>query len=804
LRRVSGSSHSDLFSHPGRLLRNHLSAVGDAAHAACHEKILDLSEIGVTGDKFAEVVRLTGVCHDFGKATMFFQEYLHETDPKRKQQLKSREESKHGFISALFAFHCIREKMCGIQGDAAELLPLIGFEAVRRHHGNLGDLVQDAMATRDAVSVFQRQLNSIQIEDAEALYAGLLPPGTVTHFMGSLEEVLSNLKRSYRKIKYLENTGSGYAVVESLCFSLLIAADKEDASQLTVERRPESVPGDLVEKYRSIRGFDRPNNPMNEMRDSLFREVMAQVDRLDLSHRVYSLNAPTGSGKTLAGLGLALRLRDRLQRETGVTPRIIYCISYVSIIDQNYSVFESVFREATGRDPESGQLLKHHHLADLSKWQQEDNEFDAEKSQFLVEGWNSEIIVTTFVQLFQTLLSGRNRATRKYHNLTNSIILLDEVQSLPHRYWLLFRELTLTLSRLFNTYFIYMTATQPLIFEPGEIRELVPDKDRYFKRLDRVELQPKLEPVELRGFIEEVISDIEENPGKSFLIVLNTIQSSQMVYEAIMNKGLQNTPLFYLSTMVAPVERLARIRAAMVEKGRRVIVSTQLVEAGVDLDVDVVYRDFATLDSINQVAGRCNRNAASGRGTVKLRKLRDERGRLIHEYIYGKDQVPLTKTQEVLEGRNSILEAEFLETVERYYRLLQGSSSTDDAKKILHCLNELDFKKLREEFSLIEDDQPKIDVFVELDEEAETVWRGYLEVKALQDHTERRRRFSALRRRFYEYVISIPERYSSEIGINGGDELGYIPRVLVDTGNTYRRDIGFNRLKKVGGDTLIL
>jgi CRISPR-associated endonuclease/helicase Cas3 len=349
-----------------------------------------------------------------------------------------------------------------------------------------------------------------------------------------------------------------------------------------------------------------------------------------------------------------------------------------------------------------------------------------------------------------------------------------------------------------------MTATQPLIFEPGEIWELLPDKERYFKRLDRVELQLKLEPVELRDFIEEVISDIEENPGKSFLIVLNTIQSSQIVYEAIMDKGLPNISFFYLSTMVAPVERLARIRAATVEKGRRVIVSTQLVEAGVDLDVDVVYRDFATLDSINQVAGRCNRNAASGRGTVKLRNLRDERGRLIHEYIYGKDLVPLIKTQEVLEGRNSILEAEFLETVERYYCLLQGSLSTDDAKKILRHLNDLDFKKLREEFSLIEDDQPKVDIFVELDDEAEMVWRNYLEVKALNDRAERKLRFTALKRRFYDYVISIPERYASEEGVNGGDEVGYIPRALVDRGNTYRRDIGFNRLKNAGEDTLIL
>lgn len=268
-------------------------------------------------------------------------------------------------------------------------------------------------------------------------------------------------------------------------------------------------------------------------------------------------------------------------------------------------------------------------------------------------------------------------------------------------------------------------------------------------------------------------------------------------------REFNSTVYFYLSTMVVPLERLARIKAAKAEKRRRVIVSTQLVEAGVDLDVDVVYRDFASLDSINQVAGRCNRNAVAGRGTMKLRMLKDERGRLIHEYIYGKDQVILSKTREVLENRCSIGESEFLETVERYYRLIRASISTDDSKTLLSNLNQLEFKKLREGFNLIEDDQPKVDVFVELDEHAEEIWRKYGEIRELRDREDRKRRFTEIRRCFYEYVISVPEHYASEL-VDDDEDNGYIPRVLVEEGITYRRDIGFNRLKNLGRETLIL
>jgi CRISPR-associated endonuclease/helicase Cas3 len=255
------------------------------------------------------------------------------------------------------------------------------------------------------------------------------------------------------------------------------------------------------------------------------------VDSLDLTQKIYSLNAPTGTGKTLTGLAFANKLASRLRSEQGFNPRIFYCISFISVIDQNCEVFEKVFETVTGKKPTNDLLLKHHHLAD-TYYSTDENEFDPEKGLFLVEGWNSEVIVTTFVQLFHTLFTNRNRSLRKYHRLANSIIILDEVQSLPHKYWLLLREYLKTLSALFNTYFVFMTATQPLIFQPEtEIKELCANNDQYFRQFDRLDLVTRLEPITLDVFMEQVAADIEANPEKSFLIIMNTINSSQQVYQ---------------------------------------------------------------------------------------------------------------------------------------------------------------------------------------------------------------------------------------------------------------------------------
>ena len=170
-----------------------------------------------------------------------------------------------------------------------------------------------------------------------------------------------------------------------------------------------------------------------------------------------------------------------------------------------------------------------------------------------------------------------------------------------------------------------MTATQPLIFQPEtEIKELCANKDQYFRQFDRLDIVPRLEPVTLDVFMEQVAADIEANPKKSFLIIMNTINSSQEVYQHL-QKCMGKENLVYLSTMVFPKERLDRITQICKGGKRKIIVSTQLVEAGVDLDVDIVYRDFGTLDSVVQAAGRCNRNFNEIRGLVKLFRIQDER-----------------------------------------------------------------------------------------------------------------------------------------------------------------------------------
>jgi CRISPR-associated endonuclease/helicase Cas3 len=351
----------------------------------------------------------------------------------------------------------------------------------------------------------------------------------------------------------------------------------------------------------------------------------------------------------------------------------------------------------------------------------------------LIEGWNSEIIVTTFVQLFHTLISNKNRSLRKFHNVANSIVILDEVQSIPHEYWLLFKELTSSISKHLNTYFIFVTATQPLIFDEskGEIIELVENKKEYFKQFDRIRLHYLPEPLKMEDFKEKVRQDIEIDIDKDFLIVLNTINATKEVYKHLISPKNANTEYYYLSTHITPKERLERIQQIKNSKKRKVIVSTQLVEAGVDIDVDVVYRDMSTLDSINQVAGRCNRNyAIQKKGEVKIFTLRDDRQEY-YKYIYS--SFLIDKTKEILSGTRIIEENQFLELNNKYFQKIKETQSNDKSRDLLQALNTLNYRCIQKSFHLIESEYQKIDVFIELDENAHRVWQKFQALYEIKD-----------------------------------------------------------------------
>jgi len=445
--------------------------------------------------------------------------------------------------------------------------------------------------------------------------------------------------------------------------------------------------------------------------------------------------------------------------KSGIKPRIIYGLPFTSIIDQNYEIFDEILK-----NPDSNILLKHHHLAEIS-YNQKDNdaEFESGQAKFMIESWESEIIVTTFFQIFHTLFSNRNRMIQKFHKLANSIILLDEVQTIPYKYWKLVRETLLKISELFNVYFILITATQPRIFEPDEIIELVPNKSEYFAQFDRVNLDFVSESIVLQNFIKKCKNEIE-NSDKSYLFVMNTINSSIDLFQHLTNMKL-DADYFYLATNIIPKHRFEKIKNIKKSKNRKIIVSTQMIEAGVDIDIENVWRDFGPLESINQVCGRCNRNFSDKKGNVRIFEILNENhnNTPFSKYIYGKSALSIIETKESLGRKTKISESEFLKNMDSYYQILKEKIANDESEIILRFLANLQFADLYKSFKLIDDKlYNKKDVFIEYDETAIEVWQKFVNLKHIKDTFKRKTEFLKFKKDFYDYVISVPEKYVPE------------------------------------------
>lgn len=214
-----------------------------------------------------------------------------------------------------------------------------------------------------------------------------------------------------------------------------------------------------------------------------------------------------------------------------------------------------------------------------------------------------------------------------------------------------------------------------------------------------------------------------------------------------------------MSSHVTPYERMERINK-LKEKNIKFAVTTQVIEAGVDIDFDIVYRDFAPLDSIIQAAGRCNRNWTD-KGKVCVINLVDEK-RPFSSYIY--DAVLLNVTKNILQRSNSYNEADLYELVNEYYSVLQNKLSPDTSDEFIDALSNLRYSDALgngtaiSDFNLIEQDFLKLDVFLEINEEAKKVWEKYSEIKEIKDLNKRREQFDNIRKDFYQFVISIPSK----------------------------------------------
>lgn len=822
-----------LYSHPQKLLFDHLKNVGVLSREILSSKCFKDSEMKTI---FTDVAYLIGICHDFGKATTFFQAKLQDNSKQTKK-------ARHGEISAFFGYLVVREYL-----DKRSLiekywyLPAIAWVVIKQHHGDIHNLYGDSAEyervdlknillqandilknnAEEVILIYKHLLIELGVfMDLEDFLIGVLSSEEKMHSI--LKEIKRYFKRMWRESKI------DYYFYILFFYSVLLDSDKLDASETSIPTRDyEKLTPDLVDKYKLKKFANKPLKKVDKIREKAYTEVINKVDSLDLEKdRILSITLPTGAGKTLTSISFALKLRARIKREYGFTPKVIYSLPFLSIIDQNASVIEDMLRLVYGyTDIPTNLFLKHHHLAEIQYRVSENGEdnivYDINKSLLLTEGWYSDFIITTFVQFFHSLITNRNRAARKFHNIINSIIILDEVQAFPVKYWEFFRNILKFLAERFNTWIIFMSATQPLIFDRDEITELVDNHARYFEKFDRYTVHVNLSEIYLDDFVDSLLREIPTASTKDYMIVLNTISSAKKVYEKLkkelslkMNLNPNNCPdddgicnlgsveLIYLSTHVLPKDRLNRIKRIKTRnKKQKIIVTTQLIEAGVDISVDVIYRDLAPFDSIVQTAGRCNREGNSiQKGQIKVICIKDKRtNRAYWEYIY--DPILIYATKDVLSRCQNFSEREFVfASTQHYYHQIKKRKSQDT--KVLESILGLYFSEIHKEFRLIEEKVPRIQIFIEIDIDAINVRKTFEEILKTKDKLARKREIIKIKKVLNECTIQIglvkkyvPIMYTLP-QLDGLELFRYVSYETIEKGKWYKKDVGFDPPEEV-------
>lgn len=767
-----------LLSHPDQELKDHLIGVKNMAFQLWGER-----GVRIWNPKLlADLLCITTFAHDFGKATAYFQRYIKSPDLGKK---RGGPRERHALLSAVVGYflakHYLRDHV------EAEKLSFFVLVAIKRHHGNLQDIVDEFTVFSDEdANLLREQIRSIDFsllrESMSPLFDMLPPP--VNQLQPFTEEILEtwvvNMKQELRRIRrrWLEESSHRIPLFSSkgpgdidtkektsdlldyfrflFLYSLLLDADKSQVGVRAYSPPAVHLPSTLVDKYKEKQNWVLSG--INVFREQAYQEIAGNLP-LANQGQIFSITLPTGLGKTLAAYNLAFKLRKKRCLERGIAPKIIYALPFLTVIDQNYQVLTDILQD---QGVLSGHhvVTKHHHLAEPIFNIQTDNEevvYALNAAKLLVEGWVSDIVVTTFVQLFETLIGWRNSSLRRFHRLAHSIIILDEIQAVPIPYWLLIQQILQFLANQMSVDIILVTATQPKIFTGSKDIFETAEPQKYFAQMDRVKLEVNLTQRTIQDFVaEELLDQLRANPEKSFLIILNTISSAKQLYRELVKKI--DEPIAFLSTGVVMKERKERIEKIS-KKSYRLAVSTQLVEAGVDIDFDIVYRDFAPMDSINQAAGRCNRHAM-GSGLMRVISLCNERGRTYAGMIY--NAVALDITRQILEDRKVIDEKEFLALIDLYFEQAKSKTLTEESSQLLQAMEQLRFssddssKTSVSSFHLIREKGLRGNVFIELDEKAQKVWREYEKILEIKDFYERQEKFAAIKQVFYEYVISIP------------------------------------------------
>jgi len=477
-----------------------------------------------------------------------------------------------------------------------------------------------------------------------------------------------------------------------MAFSALVDADFLDTeAHFSGTSRPtagEQV-GDLADRYEERRGkliAGREPTPADRWRAEVYAEA---VSAAKWPPGIYRLAAPTGSGKTITAGGFAVWHA----RAWGLR-RVILAVPFISITEQNADVYRTLLD-----DPAKPVVLEHHSGADL------DGQDDARTRwrKLAAENWDAPFVVTTTAQLFQSLFDRRPAAMRKLHRLAGSVIVLDEVQALPDRLLMPILSALRTLTEKFGTTVVLASATQPSYwrlrpFRDIEVRDLIASPEPLYEKFRRVRYEWRINP-------EPSLADIaaEVATERQVLVVVNTTADSAGLHRLVeARRPRELGKCLHLSTRMTAQHRrdvLEEARRLLDAKQPVAVISTQLIEAGVDVDFPVVFRAWAPADSLQQAAGRANRNALLAEGRVVI--FRPSDGKQPRDSSY---RAALAATESHFgPGR---ADPDCLEALELYYLeryRLQDLERTGLGAEIEELRQQMDFPQVAEKFQLIED-----------------------------------------------------------------------------------------------------
>ncbi len=549
-----------------------------------------------------------------------------------------------------------------------------------------------------------------------------------------------------------------------MLFSCLVDADWLNTEEFYKgkERTPQEKLINLYDKLqKKLDDFKSPKTTINIKREEI---LQACKQKAPGEQGLYSLTVPTGGGKTISSMAFAMEHAEKHGLD-----RVIYAIPYTSIIEQNAQVFRDIFGTEN--------VLEHHSNYIFEEKETDEKEYlTAERMKQASENWDSPIIATTNVQFFESLFANKPSKCRKLHNISKSVIILDEAQMIPTEYLIPCVNAIGELVKNYNCTVVLCTATQPALDDKFKtiglgVEEIIPDREELFKYFERVDIKNIGRKTD-----DELVEEISDL--KQVLVIVNTKKHALELYKKLEGEGV-----YHLSTLMCPAHRkevIAEIKGRLKDGLPIKVVSTQLIEAGVDIDFPVVYRSIAGADSIAQAAGRCNREGRIDKGIVRVFESAEK-----HGMPRGSLKQPAQVGRGIFEDFPDISS---IEAIEQYFKTLffYAGEKQLDAKSIMEKFKKkkrggysFSFKEAAKNFKFIRNNTKSVIVPHEEDS---------LKIMDKLKHAEFPKKYL---RQLQPYTVNLYEQdYRELLGKGSIEEFKDITAILLNPGKNYDENTG--------------